>query len=85
VVGIAGWAGNSPQQNFSIIKEEIEREVPGAKFFSPDYLDAKGFAVRFRSYLTIEEYARRVEQFIEELKEKYPDVPIIIFGHSMGD
>ncbi len=53
-------------------------------FFAPEYLDAKGFASKFRSHLTVEQYAEIVEQFLLWIEKHYPSVPIVAIGHSMG-
>lgn len=55
----------------------------GGVFMGCDHLGC-GRSPGFRSSCTIEEICQETEHVIQKAKESFPDIPIFLFGHSMG-
>jgi len=83
LIAIEGWSENGAEWNYTMLKKVLE-SIPGVVVVVPSYLDAKGKLTKFRSHLTLEEYACVVEKAITEAKNEYPDATIMVLGHSLG-
>lgn len=80
---IPGWSGNSPRQNFSLLREHLE-EIPGIKVEIAEYLEVSGKFTKFRSKKSVEEYADKVKKDLDRVKNENPGIPIVTVGYSLG-
>jgi len=80
VVLFPGWSGNSPKQNFSLLKEDLEK-IPGIKVEIIDYLGIGGPFTKMRTRDSIWKIIRRAEEKYQQIPQ---DEPIIALGHSLG-
>jgi len=74
-----GWSGNSPEQNFSLLKERLE-EIPGVNVKIIDYLSISGPFTKFRTRSSIKELADNAEKNLPYLGGE----KVIVVGHSLG-
>jgi len=82
VFAIQGWSEAGAWKDTLFVR--ILEKISGVKVVVPDYLDGKGRFAKFKSHLTVEQYASIVRVAYERMKEEYPDVPVLIMGHSLG-
>lgn len=84
LVAIEGWSENGAEWNYTLLRKVLEN-IPGVVLIVPSYLDAKGRLAKFKSHLTIEQYAAIVEGgAILEARIKYPGAHVMVMGHSLG-
>ena len=83
LVAIEGWSENGAEWNYSLLRKVLEN-IPGVVLVVPSYLDAKGKLAKFKSHLTIEQYAAIVEKSIMDARKQYPGASVMVMGHSLG-
>lgn len=83
LVAIEGWSENGAEWNYALLRKVLEN-IPGVVLVVPSYLDAKGKLAKFKSHLTIEQYAAVVDRAIADAKKQYPEAVIMVMGHSLG-
>jgi pimeloyl-ACP methyl ester carboxylesterase len=74
-----GWSGNSPKQNFALLRERLE-EIPGVNVVIVEYLGINGPFTKLRTRSSIKELAINAENNIPYLGEE----KVIAVGHSLG-
>ncbi|KUK49824.1 MAG: hypothetical protein XD75_0172 [Parcubacteria bacterium 33_209] len=79
IVLFPGWSGNSPKQNFSLLKKRLE-EIPGVNVKIIDYLGISGPFTKFRTRSSIKELADNAEKNLPYLGGE----KVIVVGHSLG-
>lgn len=82
VFAIQGWTEAGSWKN-SLLAGLFEK-IPRVKVVVPDYMDGTGKFAKFKSHLRIEQYAARVRAVYEQTEKTYPNVPILVVGHSLG-
>lgn len=81
IVLFPGWSGNSPKQNFSLLKKRLE-EIPGVDVRIIDYLGIKGPFTKLRTKKSIRELVDEAEKSFLKISSK--EEKIIAVGHSLG-
>ena len=74
-----GWSGNSPKQNFALLRERLE-EIPGVRVEIVDYLGISGPFTKLRTRSSIKELGRNAQDNLPYDWEK----EVIAIGHSLG-
>jgi pimeloyl-ACP methyl ester carboxylesterase len=82
IFAIQGWTEAGAWKN-SLLGRLFET-ISGVRVVIPDYMDGTGKFAKFKSHLRIEQYAARVRAVYEQTEKTYPDVPILVVGHSLG-
>ena len=85
VILIQGWSESGAWKE-SLLKKVLE-SIPGVMVVVPDYLEstARGKFSKFKTHLKVENYAAIVAtNYFHSVQEKYPNVPIMVVGHSLG-
>lgn len=81
IVLLPGWSGNSPKQNFSLLKKRLE-EIPGVRVEIVDYLGIKGPFTKLRTRKSINELANEAEKNLFCIN--FDAEKVIAIGHSLG-
>jgi pimeloyl-ACP methyl ester carboxylesterase len=81
---VQGWTESGVLKE-SLLKKVLE-SIPGVMVVIPEYLEktATGKFAKFKTHLSIEAYAFNVKMCLEQIRRDYPDVPVMVAGHSLG-
>ena len=85
IILIQGWTESGAWKE-SLLKKVLE-SIPGVMVVVPDYLEptARGKFSKFKTHLKVENYAAVVAtNYLHPVQKKYPNVPVMVVGHSLG-